>query len=92
MVCKIGNYCIAHHYQRNYFYLSIHTFFEQVLCKMFGTLLGDTFTEVCASPRNSTWFARPFFPCERVGSGDKTNTVCCVAVGVASDIIIPSLF
>ena len=53
---------------------------------MFGTLLGDTFTEVCASPRNSTWFARPFFPRERVGSGGETNTVCCVAVGVASDI------
>ena len=36
----------------------------------FWTLLGYTVARASTSPRNST---RPFFPCERVGSGDKTT-------------------
>ena len=39
---------------------SICTIFEQVWRKKFWTLLGDTVAKVCATPRNSTWFTRPF--------------------------------
>ena len=34
--------------------------FEQVVRKMFWTLLSYTVTKECASPRNLTWFTRPF--------------------------------
>ena len=52
-------------------HLSIHTFFERVVRKMFWTLLGYTVTEVRASPRNSTWFTRPFLLVRGWGLGTR---------------------
>ena len=40
--------------------INLCTFSEQIWRKMIWTLLNDTVTKVCASPRNSTWFTRPF--------------------------------
>ena len=40
--------------------MSIRPFFERVVRKMFWTLLGYNVTNLCASPRNSTWFTRLF--------------------------------
>ena len=39
---------------------SIRTFFERAGRKIFLTLLGYNVAKGCASPRNSTWFTRPF--------------------------------
>ena len=50
-------------------YSSIHTFLS-------GTLLGDTVTKVHASPRNSTWFTRPFLLVRERGlTGDETSVM-----------------
>ena len=50
---------------------SIRTFFEWVFCKKFWTLLGYNVTKVPASPRNSTWFTRPFLLMRGWGLGTR---------------------
>ena len=42
--------------------------------QIFWLLLGYPVAKACVSPTYSTWFTRPFSPCERVGSGDKTKS------------------
>ena len=49
--------------------LSIRTFF--VGRKMFWSLLGYIVAKVCASPRNSTWFTRPFLLVRGWGLGTR---------------------
>ena len=55
-------------------HLSIHTFFERVGCKMFWSLLGYIGPKACASPRNLTWFTRPFLLVRRWGLGTRLHT------------------
>ena len=43
---------------------------------MFWTLLGCTVTKSWASPRNSTWFTRPFLLVRGAGSRSKTTKWC----------------
>ena len=45
---------------------------------------------MCASPSNSTWFTRPFSPCERVGSASIGSIKCvtqCFTCGTAFKIV-----
>ena len=54
---------------------SIRTFFERVGRKMFCSLLGYIVAKVCASPRNSTWFTRPFLLVRGWGLGTRLGWV-----------------
>ena len=55
---------------------SIRPFFERVVCKMFWTLLGYTVAKLCISPRNSTWFTKPFLLVRGWGLGTRLeNTI-----------------
>ena len=49
---------------------SICTFFERVCCKML-LLLGYIVAKACTSPRNSTWFTRPFLLVRGWGLGTR---------------------
>ena len=55
-------------------HMSIRPFFEQVVRKMFWTLLGYNVANVCASPRNSTSFTRPFLLVRGWGLGTRLCT------------------
>ena len=48
-------------------------FFEQVVHKMFWTLLDYTVVKRCSSPRNLTWFTRPFRLVGGWGLGTRLN-------------------
>ena len=50
---------------------SIHTFFERAGRKIFLTLLGYNVAKGCTSPRNSTWFTRPFLLVRGWGLGTR---------------------
>ena len=50
---------------------SIRTFFEWAGRKIFLTLLGYIVAKACASPRNSTWFTRPFLLVRGWGLGTR---------------------
>ena len=50
---------------------SIRTFFERAGRKIFLTLLGYIVAKVCASPRNLTWFTRPFLLVRGWGLGTR---------------------
>ena len=52
---------------------SIHTFFEQAGHKIFLMLLGYIVAKACASPRNSTWFTRPFLLMRGWGLGARLS-------------------
>ena len=52
---------------------NIRTFFEQVFHKIFWMLLGYTVAKAPASPRNSTWFTRPFLLVRGWGLGTRLS-------------------
>ena len=52
---------------------SIRTFFERAGRKIFLTLLGYNVAKGCASPRNSTWFTRPFLLVRGWGLGTRLD-------------------
>ena len=54
--------------------MSIRTFFEQVGCKMFWSLLGYIVAKACTSPRNLTWFTRPFLLVRGWGLGTRLGS------------------
>ena len=62
-------------------YLSIRPFFEQV-CKRFWTLLGYNVAKACASPRDSTWFTRPFLLVRGWGLGMRLTCSTCSVITV----------
>ena len=54
-----------------HFHLSINTFLSRFGHRMFWSLLGYIVAKVCASPRNSTWFTRPFLLARGWGLGTR---------------------
>ena len=69
---EIGDYYVALSFRTVKFvhlHSSIRTFFERIDHKMFLTLLGYIVAKVCTSPRNWTWFTRPFLLMRRWGLG-----------------------
>ena len=82
--CEIANYYVTllttfkfihlHSSIRAFFWSgfpSIRAFFERVFRKIFWTLLGYTVAKAPASPRNSTWFTRPFLLVRGWGLGTR---------------------
>ena len=66
-----------HHFMSSYIAKCFEHWVTLLLTEHWVTLLliehwVTLVTKAHASPRNSTLFTRPFFPCERVGSGHKT--------------------
>ena len=55
---------------------SIRAFFERVFHKIFWTLLGYTVAKAPATPRNSTWFTRPFLLVRGWGLGTRLGPSC----------------
>ena len=68
-------------------YSSIRTFFERVGRKMFLSLLGYNVAKACASPRNSTWFTRPFLLVRGWGLGTRLGMYSDLRVHVMNIII-----
>ena len=73
--CEIGNYYVALPSQQKFPYL-----FEQVGHQMFWSLLGYIVAKVYASPRNSTWFTRPFLLVRGWGLGMRPSWMTCALV------------
>ena len=70
--CEISNYYyVATTVEFVHLHSSIRSFFERVVRKMFWTLLGYSVVKACTSPRNSTWFTRPFLLVRGWGLGTR---------------------